>query len=126
VDLRIDAGIDEASGMVAAAIGHVLDDPFTYELAAPPRRLPGGGLRFVVVARVAGAELVRFKLDISSRDAITGELERHPSDPILPPGSGNRDRVPHATSRTSSRPRPRHPTCTDSRHTGTTRSVPEG
>ena len=86
VDLRIDAGIDAASGMVAAAIGHVLDDPFTYELPAPPRRLPGppgGGLRFVVVARIAGAELVRFKLDISSRDVITGELERHPSDPVV-------------------------------------------
>ena len=86
VDLRIDAAIDLASGMVAAAIGHVLDDSFTYELPAAPRRLPGppgGGLRFVVVARIAGAELVRFKLDISSRDAITGELERHPSDPVV-------------------------------------------
>ena len=86
VDLRIDAGIDAASGMVAAAIAHVLDDPFTYELAAPPRQLPGppgGGLRFAVVARIAGAELVRFKLDISSRDAVTGELERHPSDPVV-------------------------------------------
>lgn len=62
VDLRIDAGIDTASGMVAAAIAHVLDDPFSYELPAPPRRLPGppgGGLRFVVVARTAGIELVR-------------------------------------------------------------------
>jgi len=86
VDLRIDAAIDAASGMVAAAIAQVLDDPFTFELPAPPRRLPGppgGGLRFVVVARVAGAELVRFKLDISSRDAITGELERHSSDPVV-------------------------------------------
>jgi hypothetical protein len=86
VDLRIDAGIDAALGMVAAAIAHGLDDPFTYELAAPPRRLPGppgGGLRFVVVARIAGTELVRFKVDISSRDAVTGELELHPSDPVL-------------------------------------------
>ncbi len=41
VDLRIDAGIDAASGMVEAAIGHVLDDSFTYELPASPRRLPG-------------------------------------------------------------------------------------
>jgi hypothetical protein len=86
VDLRIESGIDMASGMVGAAIAQGLDDPFTYELPAPPRRLtgpPGGGLRFVVVARIAGAELVRFKLDISSRDVITGELERHPSDPLV-------------------------------------------
>ena len=86
VDLRIDAAIDSATGMVAAAIGHVLDDSFTYELPAPPRQLagpPGGGLRFVVVARVAGAELVRFKVDMSAQDVITGELERHPSDPIV-------------------------------------------
>ena len=70
VDLRIDAAIDAASGMVAAAIAQVRDDHFTFELPAPPRRLPrppGGGLRFVVVARIAGAELVRFKLDISSQ-----------------------------------------------------------
>ena len=86
VDLRIDAGIDTAAGMIAVAIGHVIDDPFTYELAGPPRLLPGppgGGLRFVVVARVAGAELVRFKLDISSRDAVADALERHPSDPLV-------------------------------------------
>jgi hypothetical protein len=72
--------------MVASAIGHVIDDPFTYELAGSPRRLPGppgGGLRFVIAARIAGAELVRFKADISSRDAIAGELERHPSDPLV-------------------------------------------
>jgi predicted nucleotidyltransferase component of viral defense system len=86
VDLRIDAGIDTAAGMIAAAIGHVLADPFTYELPAAPRRLPGppgGGLRFVVVARIAGAELVRFKVDVSAEDVIAGELERHPSDPIV-------------------------------------------
>jgi predicted nucleotidyltransferase component of viral defense system len=86
VDLRIDGDIDTATGMVAAAITHALDDPFTYELPAPPRRLPGppgGGLRFVVVMRVAGVELVRFKVDVSSRDAIIGELERHPSDPVV-------------------------------------------
>ena len=86
VDLRIDAGIDTAVGMIAAAIAHVLDDPFTYELLAPLRPLPGppgGGLRFVFVARIAGAELVRFKVDVSSRDAIVGELERHPSDPVV-------------------------------------------
>lgn len=87
VDLRIDAEIDSAPGMIAAAIASAaLDDPFTYELHAPPRPLsgpPGGGLRFVVVARVAGIELVRFKVDVSARDVITGELERHPSDPIV-------------------------------------------
>jgi predicted nucleotidyltransferase component of viral defense system len=86
VDLRIDADIDTATGMIAAAIAHGLDDPFAYELPAPPRQLPGppgGGLRFVVVARVAGGELVRFKVDVSAQDVITGELERHPSDPIV-------------------------------------------
>jgi predicted nucleotidyltransferase component of viral defense system len=86
VDLRIDADIDVATGMIATAIAHSLDDSFAYELPAPPRDLlgpPGGGLRFVVVARVAGTELVRFKVDVSARDVITGELERHSSDPIV-------------------------------------------
>lgn len=86
VDLRIDADIDAAIGMIAAAIAHGLDDLFGYELPAPPRQLPGppgGGLRFAVIARVAGAELVRFKVDVSARDVITGELERHPSEPIV-------------------------------------------
>jgi predicted nucleotidyltransferase component of viral defense system len=86
VDLRIDAEIDVATGMIATAIAHSLDDAFAYELPAPPRELlgpPGGGLRFVVVARIAGTEFVRFKVDVSARDVITGELERHPSDPIV-------------------------------------------
>lgn len=86
VDLRIDADIDLATRMIAAAISQSLHDPFAYELPAPPRELlgpPGGGLRFVLVARIAGTELVRFKVDVSARDVITGELERHPSDPIV-------------------------------------------
>ena len=86
VDLRIDADIASAAAMIAGAIARSLDDPFAYELAAPPRHLPGppgGGLRFIVVARIAGIELVRFKADLSSQDAVTGELERHPSDPVV-------------------------------------------
>ncbi|MEA2026722.1 MAG: nucleotidyl transferase AbiEii/AbiGii toxin family protein, partial [Chloroflexota bacterium] len=44
---------------------------------------PGGGLRYGIVARLVGQELVRFKVDVSSQDAVVGELERHPSDPIV-------------------------------------------
>ena len=86
VDLRIDSGIDKAAGMIAAAMAHNRADPFTYELPAAPRQLPGppgGGLRFVVVARLGGAELVRFKVAVSSGDAMVGKLERHSSDPIV-------------------------------------------
>ncbi len=86
VDLHIDADIESATTMVMGALALELDDPFTYELAAPPRVLhgpPGGGLRYGVISRLVGQELVRFKVDVSSEDAVVGKLERHPSDPIV-------------------------------------------
>jgi hypothetical protein len=86
VDLRINAEIEHAPGMMSVAISHPLDDPFTFELAAPPQPLagpPGGGLRFLVVARLVGEELVRFKVDVSSLDAVVGKLEKHRSDPLI-------------------------------------------
>jgi hypothetical protein len=50
---------------------------------APLEGPPGGGLRFVVVARLAGTELVRFKVDISAGDVVVGELESCFSDSVL-------------------------------------------
>lgn len=86
VDMRFDADIGRATEMIADAAALDLDDPFSFEMAAPPRTLvgpPGGGLRYVLVARLIGQELVRFKVDVSSRDAVVGRLERHQSDPIV-------------------------------------------
>ena len=75
VDLRIDADIARATDMVLEAVLHDLDDRFTFELAALPRTLvgpPGGGLRYLLVARLVGQEFVRFKVDVSSRDIVIG------------------------------------------------------
>jgi predicted nucleotidyltransferase component of viral defense system len=86
VDLKIDADIGRATEMIANAAALELDDPFSFEMAAPPRTLvgpPGGGLRYIMVARLIGQELVRFKVDVSSQDAVVGNLERHRSDPIV-------------------------------------------
>jgi predicted nucleotidyltransferase component of viral defense system len=86
VDLRIDADIESATDMVSTAARLDLGDPFSFELAAPPRALvgpQGGGLRHVMVARLIGQELVRFKVDVSSQDAVVGTLEKHRSDPIV-------------------------------------------
>lgn len=68
-----------------------------YEVAAAPAPLegpPGGGLRFVVVTRLAGTELVRFKVDVSAADVVVGELESHLSDPILERLGFRRSRFP--------------------------------
>lgn len=86
IDLRIASTIETAPALIANAFGIDLDDLLSYELAGPPQQLdgpPGGGLRFVAVARAAGNELVRFKIDISASDVIVGKLERHLSDPVL-------------------------------------------
>lgn len=80
VDLNLDAEIGKAKGVITAAAPHDLDDRFGFEVAGEPRPLvgpPGGGLRFVVVARLWGSELVRFKIDVSSADAVVGTIERH-------------------------------------------------
>lgn len=86
MDLAIDAAIETATDMLAEAFRIDLDDQFTFELAGAPRALagpPGGGVRCLVVARLGGQELVRFKVDVSAHDAIVGRLEEHPSDPIV-------------------------------------------
>jgi predicted nucleotidyltransferase component of viral defense system len=86
IDLRIGSTIEAAPVLIADALGTNLDDLFSFELTGPPAPLdgpPGGGLRFIAVARISGQELVRFKIDISASDVIVGDLERHLSDPVL-------------------------------------------
>jgi predicted nucleotidyltransferase component of viral defense system len=86
VDLAIDGAIETATDMLAEAFRVDLDDGLAFELAGAPRALagpPGGGLRYLVLARLGGQELVRFKVDVSARDAIVGRLEEHDSDPIV-------------------------------------------
>jgi predicted nucleotidyltransferase component of viral defense system len=86
LDLKIDAAIEAAPELLASGFAVDLDDDFDFELAASPLPLegpPGGGLRFVVVARLAGTELVRFKVDVSAADVVMGEVEAYFSDPVL-------------------------------------------
>jgi hypothetical protein len=86
LDLKIEAAIEEAPGLLAAGFAVDLGDDFGYEAAAaaaPLRGPPGGGLRFVVVVRVAGSLLVQFKVDVSAADVIVSDLEVHLSDPVL-------------------------------------------
>jgi hypothetical protein len=86
LDPTIDAAIETAPGLLASGFGVDLADVFGYEVATAPTPLegpPGGGLRFVVVARLAGTELVRFKVDVSAADVVVGELEAYLSDPVL-------------------------------------------
>lgn len=86
LDLRIDTAIETAPELLASGFGVDLGDDFSYEVASPPVPLegpPGGGLRFVVVARLAGTELVRFKVDISAADVVVGEVDSYVSDPVV-------------------------------------------
>jgi len=86
LDLRIDTAIQTAPGLLASGFAVDLGDDFSYEVASSPAPLegpPGGGLRFVVVARLAGIELVRFKVDVSAADVVVGDLESHLSDPVV-------------------------------------------
>ena len=86
LDLKIEAAIETAPELLASGFAIDLADDFSYEVAAPPGALegpPGGGLRFVVVARLAGTELVRFKVDVSAADVVVGELESYLSDPVV-------------------------------------------
>ena len=55
---------------------------------------PGGGRRFVVVARLAGTELVRFKVDVSAADIVVGDFESYFSDPVLERLGFRRSRFP--------------------------------
>lgn len=97
IDLRIASTIDAAPTLIADAFGEDLKDLFSYELTAAPAELqgpPGGGLRFVTMARIAGQQLVTFKIDISASDVIIGNLEQHLSDPVLAAIGYPRSRFP--------------------------------
>lgn len=97
LDLKIDAAIDTAPELLAAGFAVDVGDDFSYEVAASPSPLegpPGGGLRFVVVTRLAGTELVRFKVDVSAADVVVGEFESYFSDPVLERLGFRRSRFP--------------------------------
>ena len=85
IDLRIDAPLDQAQTILATAASTDLSDLFSYELGAPKPLIgpPGGGLRFPVQTLIAGSAFVNFGADVNSKDAVVGNLERHPSDPIV-------------------------------------------
>jgi len=54
----------------------------------------GGGLRFAVVVRLAGSQLVQFKIDVSAADVIIGDLEEYLSDPVVQRLGLERNRYP--------------------------------
>lgn len=86
LDLKIDAAIETAPQLLASGFAVDLADDISYEVAASPAPLegpPGGGLRFVVIARLAGTELVRFKVDVSAADIVVGDFESYLSDPVV-------------------------------------------
>lgn len=97
LDLKVDAEIETAPELLASGFAIDLGDDFSYEAATPAAPLegpPGGGLRFVVVARLAGAELVRFKVDVSAADVVVGDFESYFSDPVLERLGFRRSRFP--------------------------------
>lgn len=97
LDLKIDAAIEAAPELLASGFAVDLGDDFSYEVATSPAPLegpPGGGLRFVVVARLAGTELVRFKVDVSASDVVIGEFESYFSDPVVERLGFRRSRFP--------------------------------
>lgn len=97
LDLKIDAAIETAPELLASGFAVDLGDDFSYEVATSPGPLegpPGGGLRFVVVARLAGTEIVRFKVDVSAADVVVGDFEFYFSDPVLERLGFRRSRFP--------------------------------
>ena len=97
LDLRIGAAIETAPELLASGFAVDVGDDFSYDVASPPARLegpPGGGLRFVVVTRLAGTELVRFKVDVSAADVVVGEVESYLSDPVVERLGFTRSRFP--------------------------------
>lgn len=97
LDLKINAAIETAPELLASGFAVDLGDDFSYEVASSPAPLegsPGGGLRFVVVARLAGTEIVRFKLDVSAADVVVGDFESYFSDPVLERLGFRRSRFP--------------------------------
>jgi Nucleotidyl transferase AbiEii toxin, Type IV TA system len=97
LDLKMDAAIETAPELLASGFAVDLGDDFSYEVASSPASLegpPGGGLRFVVVARFGGTELVRFKVDVSAADVVVGDFESYFSDPVLERLGFRRSRFP--------------------------------
>jgi hypothetical protein len=97
LDLRIDAAIEAAPELLASGFAVDLADDFSYEVGSPPASLegpPGGGLRFVVVGRLAGTELLRFNVDVSSADVVVGDFESCLSDPVVERLGFRRSRFP--------------------------------
>lgn len=97
LDLKIDAAMEKAPELLASGFAVDLADDFSYEVAAPPASLegpPGGGLRFVVVARLGGTEFVRFKVDVTAADVVVAELDSYLSDPVLERLGFRRSRFP--------------------------------
>lgn len=97
LDLKIDAAIETAPELLASGFAVDLADDFSYEAAASATPLdgpPGGGIRFVIVARLAGTELVRFKVDVSAADVVVGGFESYFSDPVLERLGFRRSRFP--------------------------------
>lgn len=86
VDLKLEAPLEDAGDILSRAATTDLSDDLSYEFASGPQPLigpPGGGLRFPIRAFLAGSDFVRFGVDVSSKDAVVGKLERHPSGPIV-------------------------------------------
>ena len=97
LDLKIDAAIETAPELLASGFAVDLGDDFSYEVATSPGPLegpPAGGLRFVVVTRLAGTEIVRFKVDVSAADVVVGNFESYLSDPVLERFGFRRSRFP--------------------------------
>jgi hypothetical protein len=86
LDLRLDATIESAPVLLASALAVDAGDDLAYAVMTAPSPLdgpPGGGLRFLVAAHLAGTELVRFKVDVSAADVVIGPPETCGSDPVL-------------------------------------------
>jgi len=97
LDLKIETAIETAIELLASGFAVDLADDLSYEVATSPAPLegpPGGGLRFVVIARLAGTELVRFKVDVSAADVVVGVLESYLSAPVLERLGFRRPRFP--------------------------------
>jgi predicted nucleotidyltransferase component of viral defense system len=97
LDLKIGAAIETAPELLASGFAVDLGDDFSFEVAtsaAPLEGPPGGGLRFVVVARLAGTELVRFKVDATAADVVVGDFESFFSDPVVERLGFRRSRFP--------------------------------
>lgn len=97
LDLKIAAAIEMAPELLASGFAVDLSDDFSYEVASSPTSLdgpPGGGLRFVVGTRLAGIELVRFKVDVSAADVVVGEFESYFSDRVVERLGFRRSRFP--------------------------------